>query len=108
MKRIPTSVRKQRRSIAPHVLQRLCDRHGVRFQINDPKCAHATVWVSEGHRVEWWPATGRWHDADGKHFGEAKQFVEFVRAACSSPPKHLGVSGLIDEADTATLQREVA
>ena len=108
MNRVPTAVRKERRATAPLALQRLRDKHGVRYRINDPKCAHATVWVSQGHRIEWWPATGRWHDRKGKHFGEANDFVAYVRAASANPITQQRTSDLIDEVDTAALRMEAA
>ena len=81
--RVSRALRYRRRENAFLVTERLKPEvHRVR--VNDAKGSHLTVWIDEGRRVEWWPATERWRCWNGKaHFGNPLQLVRFVRAAAA-------------------------
>lgn len=78
--KVSRALRHRRREHAFLVAERLkLEVHRVR--INDAKGSHITLWLDEGRRLEWWPATERWRDWNGKvHFGNPLQLVRFIRA----------------------------
>lgn len=74
------ALRHRRREQAILVAERLKPEiHTVR--INDTKGSHITIWIEEGRRIEWWPATERWQCWQGRtHFGNPLELVRFIRA----------------------------
>lgn len=76
--------RKEREAAREEAIARLDELGAMTREArqNDKAGSHFTVWLRNGRRIEWWPGSRHWRDADlMNHTGEIEEFFQWVRTA---------------------------